>query len=247
MSNDNSCLISKLSHYVDLDVQSRDSLARLEAEEEDYDRACEIYGADMEGQFLYVVKHGWLYSYIDLPDGRRQIVKIHHPGDIIGFQDIAYHQTTTAVRAAEACVLCPFPKKGLTTVFSDCPQLAALLFAVALRDHTVLVDTIRAIGRMSAMEKIAHMLLDLQARLRITNTSMTDTMRLPLNQSEIGDFVGLTNVYVSRTLMRMEEMGLISRDGINVTIKRENDLARMADFTDRYRKLDTSWFPDSES
>ncbi|WP_299682129.1 Crp/Fnr family transcriptional regulator [uncultured Roseobacter sp.] len=240
-----SCLVQKLSHYAELDEEAIGHLERLEREERSYDEQQDIYLGGDRRDDLHVVKKGWLYSYTDLPDGRRQIVRLHHPGDIVGFEGIAFHHATTSVRAAEPVVLCPFPKSGLDVVFESSPKLTALLFTLAVREQVIFVDLIRAMGRMSARERLAYLFLNLLAKLRITNTDMTDTCRLPLTQTEIGDVLGLSNVYVSKTISRLENDGFISRKDGNVTVLREDDLANFCDFYDRYSDMDVSWFPQS--
>lgn len=241
--NNDSCLVQKLSQYIELTEVSRAQLAALEEEERNLPKHSEVHATGAPGEALYVVKNGWLYSYMDLPDGRRQIVKIHHPGDIVGFQDITLKVTTTTLRTAEAVCLCPFPKSKLDVIFRESPQLTALLFALAVREQTILVDTIRAIGRMSAREKIAFLLLELISRLRSVDKSIDSTIRMPLNQSEIADTIGLTNVYVSRTMQSLEDDGFIEREDDRITLKRESELVRMIDFDNRYAEIDTSWFP----
>lgn len=243
MSDEDSCLVQKLSNYIELNDVSRAQLAALEEDERNLPKHTDVHATGATGDALYVVKKGWLYSYMDLPDGRRQIVKIHHPGDIIGFQDITLKVTTTTLRTAEPVCLCPFPKRHLDVIFRDSPQLTALLFSLAVREQTILTDTIRAIGRMSARERIAFLLLDLISRIRSINRNMSNTLRLPLNQSEIADTVGLTNVYVSRTLQSLEDDGFIKRDGDEIILLREEGLINMIDYDNRYAEIDTSWFP----
>ncbi|MCF7700766.1 Crp/Fnr family transcriptional regulator [Loktanella sp. M215] len=243
MSDRSSCLVTKLSHYIALDDDHKAQLASLEKAERDYGEGTEVYQNGDTAKDLYVVKTGWLFSYTDLPDGRRQIVKIHHPGDIIGFPDVALKHMTTTLCTAEAVTLCPFPKSSLDVILRESPRLSALLLSIGLRDQVVFIDLLRAMGRMKAQERVAYMLLDLIARLRITNHKMTDTIRLPLTQSQIGDYLGLTNVYISRTLIKMEEDGLILRHGDRMQILREDELSDMTDFRDRYADMDTSWFP----
>lgn len=240
---EDSCLIQKFSHYIELSDNSRVQLSRLEEEERDYARGREVYSAGQNSQRLFVVKSGWLYSYTDLPDARRQIVKIHHPGDILGFPDIAFESATTSLRAAEDVTLCPFGSDALREIFDKSPQLTALMFTLAVRDQVCMIDTLRAMGRMSALERLGFLLLDLLARIRIANRDVRDTIRLPLTQAEIGDTLGLTNVYVSKTFSLMEAEGYLSRDGDWITILREEALAEMVDFVDRYATMDTNWFP----
>lgn len=238
-----SCLVTKLSHYMPLTEDDRIKLAALEKDERDYPGAAVVYHLGDPSRDLFVVKRGWAFSYTDLPDGRRQIVRIHHPGDVVGFPDVALNERTTTLATAEQVCLCPFPKSALDVVLTQAPRLSALLLSIALRDQVTFIDLLRAMGRMSAREKVSYMLLDLIARLRITNHMMTDTLRLPLNQSQIADYLGLTNVYISKTFIEMERDGLIERQGQFVRILREDELVRLTDFQNRYHWMDTSWFP----
>lgn len=245
MEETESCLVRKLSHYKPLNEHSRALLRELEKDERDYPKHCDIHDVTSDGRFLFVVKSGWLYSHVDIADGRRQIVKIHHPGDVIGLPDLAFDGPNWNLRTCEQVRLCPFPREGLNDIFRTAPQLTALLFALSLRDQIVLVDGLTALGRMTARERIAYLLLDLLARLRITNKQLTNTFRLPLTQSEIGDTLGLSNVFVSKSFTALEKDGYVKRAGAMITLLRENDLAEMVEFKNRYQEMDTSWFPEA--
>lgn len=238
-----SCLVSKLSHYVDLDDEDRERLAKFEESEEHFADQSEIYLEGDLTEHLHVVKSGWLYGYTDMPDGRRQIVGLHHPGDILGLADIAFPHATVNLRCCTDVSLCPFPKSKMDVIFTEAPRIAALLFTMAAREQVLLIDTLKAMGRMSARERVAYLLLDLLSKLRITNGDMSGMFHLPLTQSEIGDVLGLTNVYVSKTLGLLEVDGFISRQGNKVRILDEKALIRLCDFVDRYADMDTSWFP----
>ncbi len=242
-----SCLIEKLSYYIDLGDEEERHLSALEDTERVYRRHHEVYSEGDEVNHLSVVKEGWLYVYTDMPDGRRQIVRVYHPGDIIGLPDIAFDQATSNLRTCEEVRLCPFPKDKLDVVFRESPRLTALLFTIANRELACMVDMLRAMGRMSARERLAFLFLDFACRLRITNRSMTDTFRLPLNQHEIGDVLGLTHTYVSKTVRQMEDDGLISRSGDMLTLERESALRSLVEFKDRYKAIDVSWFPERGS
>ena len=243
MSDHQSCLVQKLSHYIAIDETAAGHLAALEKTERTFRRHAEVWSEGDETGDLFVIRKGWCYSYTDMPDGRRQIVRVLHPGDVIGFPDIAFQSATTNIRTAEEVCLCPFPKARLDVIFRESPRLTALLFTLANRELACMVDSLRAMGRMSARERIAFFLLDLVSRLRITNASMTDTLRMPLNQHEIGDALGLTHTYVSKTLGRMEDGGLLRRAEGTITLENEERLKEMVEFTNRYEALDTSWFP----
>lgn len=243
MSQD-TCLIQKLQHYAPLDADSKGKLAELEKETRSFEPGAVIIEKGSRSEMMYVVQSGWAYHYVLLSDGRRQIVKIHHPGDVIGFPDIAYDKSNSTLQAcANDLVLCPFPKAEFGGLFVRYPRLSALLFAIAVRDQVLFSDLITATGRMSARERLCYLLLEMRARLRITDTIKGNSFALPLTQTEIGDTLGMTNVYVSKTLKLMEDQDLIARSGARVTLKDLRQMADLCEFHDRHETLDTSWLP----
>ncbi|CUH40680.1 Nitrogen fixation regulation protein FixK [Jannaschia seosinensis] len=245
MAETKSCLVEKLSRYAPLSERDLERLATLEEEERPCPRGSDVHRAGDRNGDLFVLKAGWAFSFTNMPDGRRQIVTVHHPGDVIGFPDIAFRNATTTLRCVDDVTLCPFPKSALSVILRESPRLSALMLSIALRDQVVFIDLLRAMGRMSARERIAHMLLDFRARLRMTDPAVTDRFRLPLTQQQIADYLGITNVYVSRTMIQMEDEGEIVRSEGHITLRDASKLERLTDFCDRYADMDTSWFPDT--
>ncbi len=241
-----SCLVAKLSHYVELSEADRVLIATLEESERPHPRQAEIYAPGDVQDRLYVVKSGWLVSYADMPDGRRQIVRIHHPGDIIGLPEISSDRSVTGLRSVESGTLCPFPRAHLDRIFTESPRLTALLFTLALREHVVLMDLLRANSRQNARERLAYMICELVARLRVTNPHMGDTLRLPLSQGEIADHLGLTNVYVSKTITGLVQDRLIARTETGLRLIDEGALRLLADYSDRHDRISTEWFPQAD-
>lgn len=244
-SKSDSCLISKLSHYMELDESNRQLLRALEHSERTFTANDTVYSGGDRTLNLFVVKSGWLYSSTTLSDGRRHVVRIYNAGDIIGLPALAFSHHVLDLEAATACCLCPFSKQDLDQIFERSPRLTALLFSITSREEVVLIDTLRAASRMAPIARLAYFLLDLVCRLRVTNNSMTNRFRMPLTQTVIGDTIGLTNVTVSRGLTAMEESGLIKRCGQDVVLLNEPELRKLCDFSDRYAELDISWFPGS--
>jgi len=238
-----SCLVSKLRYYIEITDAERDLLARLEKSEQPVSIGEEIFAGGDDNDNLFVVKHGWLYTYTYLPDGGRLVVRVYHAGDIIGMPTLAFNSHTVNLRSVTDGCLCPFPKSDLDAVINKAPRITALLFTLAAREETILVDALRAASRMRPESRVAHFLLGLHARLQITNSQMGNRFRLPLNQTDIGDAVGLTNVTVSRTFSIMEEKDLIRRKDGEITLMDLEELKNQCDFQDRHEVLDTSWFP----
>lgn len=243
MTDSKSCLVTRLRNYIEIDDQLEKLLINLEKNEKLYDENTNIHYSGDKAVNLYVVKQGWFISYIDLPDGTRLVVNIHHPGDILGFEGVAYYDHAVSLKSCTAGCLCPFDKQSMDEIFTTAPRLTALLFSLSVRKQIIAVDRLKAVSRMDAQARLAYFLLNLICRLRMTNPSMTNEFRLPLTQTEIGDAIGLTNVSVSRTFSTMEADGLVKRTDAGIKLLDEAALINLCDFEDRHTKIDTSWFP----
>lgn len=238
-----SCLVEKLEYYFELSHRERELVATFEKEERTYARGAVITSTGAPITDIFAVKSGWLMSSTALPDGRRQLLKLHFPGDLVGLTETPLTAAPHEVQAVTDITICPYPKSQFDRVFQDEPRLAALFFSFAMVDHLVLLDRLRMLGRMSARERLGHFLLEILARLRITNRKMDTSFELPLTQNQIADAVGLTNVYVSKSLSNLRRDGLIAADNGKVTLVDEEALRTLCDFEDRYRSIDLSWMP----
>ena len=86
----------------------------------------------------------------------------------------------------------------------------AQYFAKAMRDHLVsLNQRLVDIGRKSALGRVAQLILELENRLRKRGLSVDGRFEFPVRQEHLADALGLTTVYVNRTLDRLRKLELI--------------------------------------
>ena len=237
-----SCVVEKLSHYAPLSDSEARLISRLEERPRTFKANEVICGSGEELGSLFIVREGRAYTYQILGDGRRQILQLYYPGDIIGTRDIVFEQCTASTVCATEAVLCPFDKKDLKEVFEKAPKVAALIYAIGMLEQVVVLDRLKAIGRMQARERLAHFLLEVLSRSRVACHDPAAPLELRLNQETIGDVLGLTQVHVNRTFKQLERDGLITRVNGKMELQ-EAELTHIAEFTDRYHRIDTSWFP----
>ena len=86
-------------------------------------------------------------------------------------------------------------------------------------------------------ERLAHFLLEMKTRLHVD----TDEFELPMNQSVIGDALGLSAVHVSRTLTQLREQDLVSMDNNRVRIDDLDGLISLAGFDRSYLDIGSNW------
>ena len=90
------------------------------------------------------------------------------------------------------------------------------------------------VGRRSAIERVAHFLLELLTRLQAIGLADERSYRMPLTQELISDALGLSVPHVNRTLRRLREDALVSVEGQIVVIEDFEALAALADFEKIY-------------
>jgi CRP/FNR family transcriptional regulator len=151
-------------------------------------------------------------------DGREQIVGIVFPSDFIGrpFGKDSHH-SVTALTEARVCVF----RRGAFDSFAGAHSGKE---AALLRRTLDELDRARRwmllLGRMSATERVASLLLEMIDRL---SEAAGDTISLPLSRQQMGDLLGLAIETVSRTMTRFEREGLIDLPGGRRVTLRDRD------------------------
>jgi CRP-like cAMP-binding protein len=78
------------------------------------------------------------------------------------------------------------------------------------RDSILAYDKMTSIGRHSARERVAHLILELFIRYRMQWPGhQIEEMYLPVTQEHIGDATGLTGVHVNRVLSDLRKQGIV--------------------------------------
>jgi CRP-like cAMP-binding protein len=160
---------------------------------------------------LRIVLSGWAGCCRILSDGRRQIVHLLIPGDTCGLPGLVVGPTLcstvalTRVRTASFGSL----EQVLRSPAAQDVALANVVRREAAKQHEALLDHVVRLGRMSALERTAHLLLDLHARLQAVGLTQGETAPLPLTQEILADALGLSVVHMNRTLQELRRQGLI--------------------------------------
>ena len=182
----------------------------------------------------YVVEDGWACKYRLLRDGRRQILNFVVPGDVVGMSAEVIRVADHSVGTLTACRVYPVPAASFAAVSGRYPRVREALVWSARRELAMLQERVVDLGRRTAIERVAHLILELMHRLRIVGLADGEGFGLPLTQAMIGDALGLSIVHVNRTLRRLNEQhAIIYRPG-SVTAIDVSALERIAEFDEDY-------------
>ena len=179
---------------------------------------------------LYTLLSGWAFRFKTLSDGRRQILNFLLPGDFIGVQqkmgDVAAHgvQTLTEV------VLCVFRRDALWELHRSAPALGFGVTWLTAHEESLVDDTLLSVGRRSAEERIATLLVLLFKRMAaLLPDAGAQGVPFPLTQQHIADGLGLSLVHTNKTLRKLAKRGLHRIEDGRLHLLDVKALTRIAD------------------
>src|ERR1041384_7969508 len=227
-------LVDKLSAYLPLSQSEISFLHDLHGSRRQIYRGRDIIAQGRPYQSVFILCSGFVWRYKILPDGKRQLLSFALPGDLIGFPASFFENAVNATGSLTDVVVATVPFAALQDLFVKFPRVAMALYWMAAREAAIYGDHIVDIGRRSAYERLAHLILELLARLRIAGLAEELSYVLPLTQELIADVLGLSGPHVSRMLRSMREEGLVTIEDHCLTVVDLESLTLLAGFEGDY-------------
>ncbi len=164
-------------------------------------------------------------------DGREQIVGIVFPSDFIG-RPFGRESPFTVTALTDAKV-CMFSRQAFDGFAGAHPDLQHKLLQRTLDELDRARQWMMLLGRKTAAERIATLLIEISNRLGESNcTTITphlDRFELPMDRQQMGDILGLTIETVSRQLTKLRQTGMIALpDRRSVVIQDRSRLINLA-------------------
>ena len=185
---------------------------------------------------VFLITEGIAIRYRILRDGQRQILNFLFPGDFVGVTNCRFDTALFSVKTLTQATIAPIPLPRLIGLFDTHPRLAAKLFWGFACEAAICAEHMITLGRRSAPERVAHLLLELLTRLQAIGLADERSYRLPLTQEMISDALGLSIPYVNRVLHQLRDAGLVRIKDQTVIIDNIEELSALADFEHTYLK-----------
>src|SRR3984957_8533687 len=192
----------------------------------------EIIHAGDDCPELYTLYAGWAFRFKTLPDGRRQILNFLLPGDLLGLQAAMFEAARYGIEALTDVELCLLPRRDVWALFGQMPDLAFDVAWLGSREESSVDENLTSVGRRSAAERIAALLVILYKRAKLLGLVTDDTFDFPLTQEHIADALGLSLVHTNKMLARLRRMGMFTRTNGTMTLTNPRVLARVAQYFD---------------
>ena len=188
---------------------------------------------------MWAVRCGAFLEQRVTQDGRRQIQRIILPGDLIGTHDLPFTTHTADVHAITDAEVIELSRLAVCEGVGT--RLVRLFDAFRMVGQAILADRMQTVARADGETRLLYFLLELNARQRLTCPMVGDAVWLPLTQSDVGDVLGLTNVYVSKLMGALRRRGELEIEGDMVFLPARERLTEDLGFEDRYAGIDPDW------
>jgi CRP-like cAMP-binding protein len=158
---------------------------------------------------VFLVEHGMLKTYQDLPSGRRKINAFLVAGDIAGLAENGRYVST--LQSVTRCIVHRVPIDQLTVMLQgDAAMELEFLRKITHELREAQRQSI-ILTRRDAAGRIA-MFFDTLAR-DVWHTRQGAPIPTPMSRSDIADFVCLSLEAVSRACRQLDEQGIVAFDG----------------------------------
>lgn len=186
---------------------------------------------------LHVLIEGWAIRYKTLEDGRRQILSVLIPGDIFDINGHLAKSMDHSIATLTPSRLALLDDDFLDTARKRHPDLEKLLWCDMHVSSAIQRERSTSLGQRTARERMAHMLCELFLRQRSVGLSTGRRCSFHLTQTELAEALGMTPVYVNRTLQDLRREGLIQLEQRSLTILDLPRLEATALFDGGYLKI----------
>src|SRR6266853_1164791 len=226
----------KLSQCVPLAANEILLLRDLQSGSRLFRRGQEIIIEGKTYRTLFIVIEGVAIRYRILRDGRRHVLSVLLPGDIAGITACFFESSLYSVKTITDSWISPVPLARVMNLFHTHPQLATKLIWSFSCEAAIYAEHLIAVGRRTALERVAHFLLELLTRLQAVKPADAQSFRLPLTQEVIADSLGLSLQYLNQVLRRLRDNDMLLIKDKLIVVTDVEALAALVDFERNYLK-----------
>nr|WP_282436076.1 MULTISPECIES: Crp/Fnr family transcriptional regulator [unclassified Novosphingobium] len=204
------------------DATQREWIERQRAGERAIARGEEVLRQGAPGDRMFTVLDGVLMRYRLLEDGRRQVVNVMFPGDLVGLQAAFDGEISHGVTALTDVRLCVFPRDRFMDLVTAHPRFAYDVIWLCAREEDALEQHLVALGQRPARERVAYLALWLVERGLQTGLvpEVDGAAMLPvtITQGQVADMLGLSLVHTNRTMQALRKAGQVDWSGAGIRV-----------------------------
>src|SRR6185295_2918800 len=157
--------VTRLSRLMNFDAADLKNLERIVESERLVPRRHDLVVIGSAYRSLCFVKDGYAIRYKLLRSGKRQILNVILPGDVIGFPVSFFDRSIYSVVAVSNLTYNMCSLDSYVELCYEKPQFGLALSWLAAHESAIYAEHVVDIGRRTPVERLAHFLLEIHARL----------------------------------------------------------------------------------
>lgn len=220
----------RLQSLVDLTPADRESLRHVIETEQEVKKRSDLVLDGYEFCKLCFVKDGFAARYKLLRNGKRQIVNFVLPGDIVGLPGSFLDRAANSVIATSDMTLQICSLESFAALCYRRPKFGLVLSWLAVQEVASYAEHIVDVGRRTPVERLAHLLLEIHARLASVGRAAKSAFTLPFTQEMMSDALGLSVPHLNRMLTQLRTDGMIALNERRVEFLDPKALQMLAQF-----------------
>src|SRR5215469_3948180 len=231
--------VTRLSRLITLSAADLRSLEHIIESERLVKKRNDLVVVGHAYRNLCFVKDGYAIRYKLLRSGKRQILNVILPGDVIGFPVSFFDRSMYSVVAVSDLTYNICPLDAYARLCYEQPQFALALSWLAAHEAAIYAEHIVDLGRRTPVERLAHFLLEIHARLLAVGRAETTSFDLPFSQEIMADVLGLSVPHLNRVMQQLRAERLITSRSRLVELTDMASLQTLA----HYQPLDLAPIP----
>lgn len=162
---------------------------------------------------VFTLYAGWAFAWTATPDGRRQVLDFHLPGDLV-----ERTEDGAEVEALTDASFCILSRERLCEFMGRDPGLALSYAEGLTSDRARLRERLTSLGRRDAVGRVAHLLLELHARILRRGGGDLRGAPVPLKQAHLADALGLSVEHANRALavLRKDNIATLAKGRLEI-------------------------------
>lgn len=223
-------IVTRLTRSMKLNAADLKSLAAIFERDLTFRKREELVVHGSEFRNLCFVKDGYAIRYRLLRSGKRQILKLIMPGDVIGFPVSFFDRSSYAVVATSELTYAVCPFDSYIRLCYEQPQFGLVLSWLAAQEAATYAEHIVNLGRRTPIERLVHLLLEIHARLLEVGRAGETSFELPFSQEVMADALGLSVPHLNRVIQRLRAEQLITSNARFIDLTDLTSLQRLAQY-----------------
>jgi CRP-like cAMP-binding protein len=164
-----------------------------------------IYRAGEPSEGVLVICDGWAVRFVQLPNGKRQILSVVMPGDLASSSSLLEEGFEFSIQAVTRVKYCTLPFAEVRARICDNPAVFDLWLRLTAAEHREADRRLVDLGQRPALERVAALVAHVMLRSQDRGDGDDDAFPFPLSQQQIADCTGITAVHACRVLSTMRK------------------------------------------